>query len=73
MMAAATARICHWLHVARCKYRTQNRQKLAIWVPSHNLVGYVFATKARIDNWKKNCYAAISPPHVPTIWWTSAH
>jgi len=28
-------------------------QKSAIWALSHNLSGYVFATKARIDNWKK--------------------
>jgi len=34
------------------------------------LSGYIFATKAHIDNWKKNLLAAISPPHVPTIWWT---
>jgi len=32
----------------------KNRQKVAIWVPSHNLLGYIFATKARIDNQKKN-------------------
>jgi len=32
----------------------KNRQKLAIWAPSHNFVGYIFATKARIDNQKKN-------------------
>ena len=32
----------------------KNRQKFAIWVPSHNsMSGYVFATKARIDNRKK--------------------
>jgi len=27
--------------------------KIAIWAPSHNLPGYIFATKARIDNRKK--------------------
>jgi len=32
----------------------KNRQKIAIWAPSHNLSGYIFATKARIDNRKKN-------------------
>jgi len=32
----------------------KNRQKFAIWSPSHNFVGYIFATKARIDNRKKN-------------------
>jgi len=29
--------------------------KIAIWAPSHNLLGYIFATKARIDNRKKTC------------------
>jgi len=28
--------------------------KIAIWAPSHNFVGYIFATKARIDNRKTN-------------------
>jgi len=28
--------------------------KMAIWTPSHNFPGYIFATKARIDNRKKN-------------------
>jgi len=32
----------------------KNRQKFAIWVPSHKLSGYIFTTKARIDNRKKN-------------------
>jgi len=27
--------------------------KIAIWAPSHNLSGYIFATKARINNRKK--------------------
>jgi len=43
------------LHVARWKCRTQ---KIAKKSPSAhhppNLSGYIFATKARIDNWKKN-------------------
>jgi len=41
-------------HAARgsLKYRMQ---KIAIWAPSHNLSGYVFATKACIDNRKKTC------------------
>jgi len=30
----------------------KSRQKFAIWAPT--LSGYVFASKARIDNWKKN-------------------
>jgi len=33
-----------------------------------NLSGYIFATKALINNRKKICEAAICPPHVPTIW-----
>ena len=31
----------------------KNRQKFVIWPPSHNFVGCTFASKARIDNWKK--------------------
>jgi len=31
----------------------KNRQKIAIWAPSHKFVGYIFATKARIDNREK--------------------
>jgi len=27
--------------------------KIAIWAPSHIFLGYIFATKARIDNRKK--------------------
>jgi len=29
--------------------------KIAIWAPSHKVSGYIFATKARIDNRKKTC------------------
>jgi len=32
----------------------KSRQKFAIWAPSHNS-GYIFATKARIDNREKTC------------------
>jgi len=39
------------LHAARWKYRMQ---KIAILAPSHKFVGYIFGTKACIDNWKKN-------------------
>jgi len=43
------------LHGARCKYRTQKVVKKS---PSGHhrttLLGYIFATKARIDNLKKN-------------------
>jgi len=31
----------------------KNHQKIAIWAPSHT--GYIFATKAYIDNRKKTC------------------
>ena len=31
----------------------KNRQKFAIWAPSHNLSGYIFVTKARIYSYKK--------------------
>ena len=42
------------LNVVRSKYRTQKlRKKIAICTPSHNLSGYIFATKAFIDNRKK--------------------
>jgi len=44
----------------------QNCQKFAIWAPSHNLLGYIFATKARINNRKKNLLNSnVSPtrPH----------
>jgi len=32
---------------------SKNHQKVAIWTPSHNFVGYIFATKARIGNRKQ--------------------
>jgi len=31
-----------------------NRQKFAMWAQSHKFVGYIFATKARIDSRKKS-------------------
>jgi len=31
----------------------KNRQKIAIWAPLYNLSGYIFVTKALIDNRKK--------------------
>ena len=43
------------LHVARCKCRTQkSRQKSPSGYHRTTLSGYIFATKARIDNRKKN-------------------
>jgi len=51
-------------------------QKIAKNSPSAhhrtNLSGYVFATKAHIDN-RKNLLNSNISPHVLTIWWTSAH
>jgi len=42
------------LHAARCKYRTQkSRQKSPYGHHRTTLTGYIFATKARIDNRKK--------------------
>jgi len=38
------------LHTARWKCRTQ---KIAIWAPLHNFVGYIVATKTHVDNRKK--------------------
>jgi len=35
--------------------KAKNRRKFAICIPSHKLSGYIFATKARIDNRKKTC------------------
>ena len=43
------------LYAARCKYRTQkSRQKSPSGHHRTTLSGYIFATKARIDNRKKN-------------------
>jgi len=43
----------------------RNRQKFAIWVPSHNFVGlyraYIFATTARIGNRKNLLNSNVSP------------
>ena len=41
---------------ARGSLKTQDAKKspkIAIWAPSHKVVGYIFAIKARIDNRKK--------------------
>jgi len=59
----------------------QSHQKIAIWAPSHNFSGYIFATKARINNRKKNLLSSnISSSHnmvnfgplvaeiVPVVW-----
>jgi len=61
------------LLVARCKYRTQkSHQKSPSQHHRTTSMGYIFAAKARIDNQEKPCKAAIPPPHLFTIWWTSA-
>ena len=43
----------------------KSRQKIAIWAPSYNFVGYIFATKAHNDNWKNVLSSNISStrPH----------
>ena len=43
-------------HAARGSPKIQDAKshhKIAIWAPSHNFVGYIFTTKAHIDNRKK--------------------
>jgi len=56
------------LRAARNKTQ-KSREKLAIWAPSHNFVGflsgYIFATKAHIDNGKNLLSSNISStcPH----------
>ena len=50
------------LYVARWKCRTQKMPKFAIWAHRTTLSGYIFATKAHIDNQKKNLFNSnISP------------
>ena len=50
------------LHVARWKYRTQkSRQKSPSGHHRTNLSGYIFATKIRIDNRKKNLLSSNMP------------
>jgi len=39
--------------------------KMAIWAPSHNFVRYIFATKACIDNRKKNVLSSNISPTCP--------
>jgi len=63
------------LHGARCKYRTQKVVKKS---PSGHhratLSGYIFATRARIDNWKKlvmQQYLLQMLPQYGQLWPTS--
>jgi len=77
------------LHRARCKYRTQKVIKKS---PSGHhrttLLGYIFATKARIDNRKKNLlssnipstcshnmvnFSALAAEIGPVVWGTPAN
>ena len=53
---------CMWL--AR-NAGPKNCPKFAIWAPSHNFMGHIFATKARIDNRKNLLNSNICPtcPH----------
>jgi len=46
----------------------KNHQKDAIWAPSYNFAGYIFATKARIDNRKKLVKQQYLLQMSPTIW-----
>ena len=74
----------------KCCAEIQNvksRQKIAIWAPSRNLSGYIFPTKARIDNRKNLLSSNISStcPHNmenlgslaaeigPVVWGTPAY
>jgi len=41
------------------------RKKSTSGLPLTTLSGYIFTTKARIDNQKKTCSAPIAPPHGP--------
>jgi len=50
------------MHAACWKIQdAKNRQKFPIWAQSHTLSGYIFVTKARIDNRKKLSNSNISP------------
>jgi len=51
----------------------KNRQKSPSGHHRTTLSGYIFATKARVNNRKKNLLSSNISPHVLTIWWTSAH
>jgi len=62
------------LHAARWKHRMQKKSpKIAIWAPLHKFVGLYLCNWGTYRQSEKNLLAAICPPHVFTIWWTSAH
>jgi len=68
LLAAEIGSLAPWRNFATCK--------ITLCPSMHHRTsfsGYVFAIKARIDNRKKTCSAAICPPDVVTIWWTSAY
>jgi len=63
---------CTWLaENTGCK----NGQKFAIWAPSHNFVRlHVYLrNKGTYPQLEKTFSTVIPPPHVSTIWQTSAH
>jgi len=81
--------VWNMLHIARCKYRTQ---KIVRNLPSGHhrttLLGYICATKAHIDNWKKNLlssnisstyphkmmnFGALAAEIGPVVWGTPAN
>jgi len=50
------------MHAARWKCRIQkNRQKFAIWAPSHNFVGLYFRNEGTYGQSEKTCYVNVSP------------
>ena len=56
------------LHAARWKYRTQKLHKKSPSAHHHTtLSGYIFATKAHIDNWKK--YLLTTNVRQYSMWW----
>ena len=61
------------LHAARWNTGRKNHQKLAIWAPSHNFVGLYLRNEGMYRQSEKICWTSMPPPHVVTIWWTSAH
>ena len=53
------------LHAAGCKCRTQSRQRAPSRHHSTTVSGYIFATKACIDNRKKNLLSSNISPTCP--------
>jgi len=62
------------VHAARWKCRIQKIAKnLPYWHHRTTLSGCIFATKACIDNRKKNLLNSNISSTCPRIWWTSTH